>query len=157
MRVDSLREANPCRNLGLTACSFHLLQLWFLIGTSQTYETLRQLLSWCLKIFLRQIGLTEMKLLNNLLVLFGWGWTCIHPHCSYVMNQRSATHFRIKNGEVFLQLSIQWEFQLIRKSQECDLHKCTLNCRNVPYVANFSYSELKVVFCFLFLSSRRVV
>lgn len=33
-----------------------------------------------LKIFLRQIGLTEIKLSNNLSVLVSWGWTCIHPH-----------------------------------------------------------------------------
>lgn len=49
------------------------------------------------------------------------------------------------------------------KSQECDLQKGTLNCRNVPYVVYFSYSELKVCwfgFWFglvFFTSSRRVV
>lgn len=32
------------------------------------------------KNILEQIGLTEIKLSNNLSVLVGWGWTCIHPH-----------------------------------------------------------------------------
>lgn len=42
------------------------------------------------------------------------------------------------------------------KSQECDLQKGTLNCRNMPYIVYFSYSKLQVIFSCVFQKTQVV-